>query len=103
MLSGRSQPPNSGRSFGALYASRMHWEDPDIGEGLDDDGPSAEDLDRFGDEFITCPNCSKAIYDQSEICPYCGNAVIGGDSGPGLWVIVVAAVLVIVFVVFLFR
>lgn len=81
----------------------MHWEDPDISEGLDDEGPSAEDLDRFGDEFVSCPNCGKAIYDQSEICPYCGNAVTAEESGSKLWVVVVAALVVVAFVFVLIR
>jgi hypothetical protein len=79
----------------------MGWDDPDFGEGLDDDGPSAEDLDRFGDEFISCPNCGRAIYDQAEVCPYCGQAVVDPAFRPALWVVLVGALLVIVLVVLL--
>ncbi len=75
----------------------MAWDDPDIGEGLDPDGPSAEDLDRFGDEFITCPNCHKSVYDQTEMCPYCGHAMMDTSSRANLWVIVVAVILLVVF------
>jgi len=72
----------------------MNWDDPDIGEGLDPEGPSAEDLDRFGDEFKTCPACKKRIYDQVEICPHCGQAQTDQPHGAGLWIIA-AAILVI--------
>ncbi len=79
----------------------MAWDDPDIGEGLDPDGPSAEDLDRFGDEFITCPNCHKSVYDQTEMCPYCGHGVSDPVSRAPIWTIVVVLALIAVFVLFL--
>jgi len=46
--------------------------DWDLSEGLDPEGPSAQDLDRFGSEIDKCPHCGSAIYDQSEMCPQCG-------------------------------
>jgi hypothetical protein len=72
--------------------------DPDLAEGLDPDGPSAADLDRFGDEFITCPHCGREYYDQAEICPHCGDA--REKEGPFLpaWAIVTAALVLIVFI-----
>lgn len=57
-------------------ASTDPWDE----EGLDPEGPSAEDLDRFGDEFIACPHCGRQTYDQVELCPYCGMAI---ERGPG--------------------
>lgn len=60
--------------------------DADIDEGLDPEGPSAEDLDRFGDEFTACPNCGSLIYDQAEICPRCGEAIIRQAHRPPIWV-----------------
>ncbi len=47
-------------------------QDWDLSEGLDPEGPSAQDLDRFGDEMDSCPNCGAMIYDQAEMCPQCG-------------------------------
>ncbi len=44
----------------------------DLSEGLDPEGPSAQDLDRFGSEMDTCPHCGASIYDQAEMCPRCG-------------------------------
>lgn len=81
----------------------MAWEDPDIGEGLDPEGPSAEDLDRFGDEFITCPNCHKSIYDQTQMCPYCGHAIMETTSRTPVWVMVAAVGLVAIFVLVILR
>ena len=49
--------------------------DWDINEGLDPEGPSAHDLDKFGDELTTCPSCQRQIYDQAEICPHCGEYI----------------------------
>lgn len=75
----------------------MQWQDPDIGEGLDPEGPSAEDLDRFGDEFRTCPNCGRQIYDQAEVCPHCREAIIDKPAGAKWWVILVVVLLLIFF------
>ncbi|MCL4221435.1 MAG: zinc-ribbon domain-containing protein [Phycisphaerales bacterium] len=80
----------------------MQWQDPDIDEGLHHDGPSAEDLDRFGDEFRTCPNCGRQIYDQAEICPYCGDAVLDRPVGLRWWVILAVVLLLVVLLVAIF-
>ncbi|MFT5424363.1 MAG: hypothetical protein ACI89L_002158 [Phycisphaerales bacterium] len=78
----------------------MNWQDDtgddhDLNEGLDPDGPSAEDLHRFGDEMSVCPSCNSEIYDQAELCHVCGHMIERESSGPPAWV-VVAAVLVII-------
>ncbi len=36
------------------------------------EGPSEADIQRFGAEFITCPNCSSDVYDEATFCPTCG-------------------------------
>jgi uncharacterized paraquat-inducible protein A len=52
----------------ARRRERPDWEPDD----LDPDGPSAADVDRFGEPTIECPHCQKWVYDQSELCPKCG-------------------------------
>lgn len=45
-----------------------------------DEGPSPEDLDRFGDDGDQegyCPDCGERIWDAAEACPACG-AWVGG-------------------------
>lgn len=44
----------------------------ELGEGLDPDGPSAEDLDRFGGEMVTCPHCGAQAPDSAAYCHKCG-------------------------------
>ena len=66
------------------------WEN----EGLDPDGPSPEDLERFGSELRTCPECGSDVYDQAEMCPVCGRALSQPSSGPGALTIAIALVLV---------
>lgn len=48
------------------------YDDPDLTEGLDPEGPSAEDLDRFGDETLVCPHCGAEVWDQATACHVCG-------------------------------
>lgn len=38
----------------------------------DYEGPSEDDIQRFGADFVTCPNCSSDVYDQAAVCPTCG-------------------------------
>ncbi|MHC5023562.1 MAG: zinc ribbon domain-containing protein [Planctomycetota bacterium] len=71
-----------------------------------DEGPSSEDIERFGDDTAYCPACGAEIWDQAPICPECGEA-IGGQtlSRPPLedwlhkrWIILVAIIALIAFV-----
>jgi uncharacterized paraquat-inducible protein A len=71
-------------------------DDPDIDEGLDPDGPSAADLDRFGDEMTTCRECGHRFYDQAEICPRCGAPVRVPARNVPAWAIVTAVVVLAV-------
>ena len=73
--------------------------DWDLSEGLDPDGPSALDLDRFGDELSNCPECQKTIYDQIALCPHCGHAP--GETSPSvsLWVVGVVLVVIVLLLV----
>ncbi len=72
---------------------------PEFEEGLDPDGPSAADLERFGDEAKTCPECGIEVYDQIELCPHCGYAFEESAGTGGRWIAVVAIVVVIAFLV----
>jgi predicted amidophosphoribosyltransferase len=78
----------------------MHQE-PDFDQGLDPDGPSAADLDRFGDEFTACPNCSEQFYDQADICPSCGHALGHEPSGIPLWASITGVVLLLAFIMYI--
>lgn len=76
----------------------MRETDHAIDEGLDPDGPSAEDLDRFGDEFKRCPECKSLVYDQSEMCQACGYAFEREPKGIPPWAVVVVVLVLIAFV-----
>ncbi|MCW5774879.1 MAG: hypothetical protein KIS87_00335 [Phycisphaeraceae bacterium] len=69
---------------------------PDLDEGLDPEGPSAADLDRFGGAFVLCPECEFEVYDQAEVCPRCGRALtsLAARKTPW-WVILVTAFLLL--------
>ena len=45
----------------------------------DDEGPSPDDLARFGSDTAFCPECGDEVWDQAEFCPSCG-AHVGGDT-----------------------
>lgn len=44
-----------------------------------DEGPSPEDLRRFGGETAFCPDCGAQIWDQADVCPRC-YAYLGGET-----------------------
>lgn len=84
-----------------MPASR--FDEPDLDEGLDPEGPSAADLDRFGDELTTCRECGQKFYDQAEICPNCGAAVGAERRSTPVWVVVtVILVLIALAIVWVF-
>jgi ribosomal protein L37E len=62
-------------------------DEPDLDEGLHPEGPSANDLNRFGDEMTTCRQCGHRFYDQAEICPNCGTPVGSERSATPVWII----------------
>ena len=78
--------------------------DPDEGldSGLDPEGPSAEDLDRFGAEMKTCPECSSEVYDQAESCHVCGHQFASASNGLPLWMTVVVATLIVAMLMWVF-
>ena len=69
----------------------------DLGEGLDPEGPSGADLDRFGDELMHCRRCGGTMYDQATVCPACGELVIEGEKKMSVWVIAGVLMLIVLF------
>ena len=47
----------------------------------DPQGPDPFDLDDRDDaETIPCPYCRKPVYEQAEMCPYCGSYISFEDA-----------------------
>lgn len=73
-----------------------------------DQGPSAEDIERFNRDHGYCPKCGEEIWDQAEFCPACGEHLAGDvSSRPPIerefrarWFILIA---IIILIFFLFR
>lgn len=63
----------------------------------DGEGPSEADLERFGDEYRTCPECGSLVYDQSELCQACGHAFGARETTIPIWAIVTVGVLLVGF------
>lgn len=78
----------------------MRDQDWHLDEGLDPQGPSADDLDRFGDEMTPCASCGRRVYDQAEVCPHCGGFVHARQTTPW-WALLVTAVLMLVLLIYL--
>jgi len=65
-----------------------------------DEGPSAEDVARFGGDEITCPECGAEMYYDATFCHMCGHVMeerTGGGSKK--WIAVAAGLALVVFVV----
>ncbi len=71
----------------------------------DDEEPSDEDIEEFGEENDTdttcCPRCGADIYDDASRCPHCGMDVVRGRDPAArtsagitwpIWVLLAAAV-----------
>lgn len=62
-----------------------------------DEGPSAEDIERFSNVTRRCPACGKEVFDDAEICYHCGEAMEAPEhKHPPDWRAVVVIVLVVV-------
>lgn len=66
---------------------RIEERDPDddpIDEGFDEDldpeGPSREDLARFGRDQVQCPHCGREVHADAAACPRCNRWL--DDDGP---------------------
>ena len=47
------------------------WEDPAPADVDDDDG----DDDNEG-ETVPCPDCGRPVYEEADVCPYCGSFIL---------------------------
>jgi hypothetical protein len=72
-----------------------HDHEHDLDDGLDPEGPSADDLERFGGDDDPCPACGRAVYHDMAACPHCGadldgaaSARVGRIPAWGVWVVV---------------
>jgi hypothetical protein len=55
----------------------------------DPDAPSAEDVRRFSEVLVKCPECGQMLSDQVTVCFNCGSNVMepkSGATGLPLWV-----------------
>ena len=72
-----------------------------------DEGPSSEDIERFGGDTDECPECGAEVYDQAEMCHACGAYVtvrgrVKGSAGRGMqarWIILIALLALAGFVI----
>lgn len=84
----------------------MNNERDDIYGDIDPEGPSAEDLARFNRDdagglsgTVKCQQCRKEIFDDAEVCPYCGTFQLR-EARRGrrpLWFIVLAIITLLAF------
>lgn len=76
-----------------------HDDDWQLDEGLDPDGPSADDLERFGGELRRCPACREDVYDQAELCHNCGHVFEDDPRGSAgkFWVIAAGVIALVAF------
>ncbi len=71
------------------------YADPDV----DPDGPSAADLERFGDVTVKCTGCGTELLDDVAECWKCGRAVGAAsshESGRPNWFVFTAIGLIVV-------
>jgi hypothetical protein len=68
---------------------------------------SWDEDEQDGDDTVPCPYCRKAVYEDAERCPYCGNYLSQEDAPPApkpWWIILGAlGVLAVVAMWVLFR
>jgi uncharacterized protein (DUF983 family) len=64
-------------------------------EGLDPEGPSRADIERFADESRRCPSCGEDVYEDAQLCQVCGHAFEDRPGKTPPWVLIVSAVLLL--------
>lgn len=70
-----------------------------------DDGPSPDDLERFGGVTRTCPSCGKEVFDDATVCYHCGADMDVPRHArlPKVWVVVTVLLCLAALVFFLTR
>lgn len=64
-----------------------------------DEGPSCADIERFGGDEITCPECGAEVYYDAAFCHECGNVMEDRTAGASKkWIGVAAAIALLSFV-----
>jgi hypothetical protein len=86
--------------YHSAVAARYFFEGPMIFQDHDlEDREYPDEPDDDGDETAPCPYCRRAVYDDAEQCPYCGNYLSREDAPrhhPWWWVVGVLLSLVVV-------
>src|SRR5438105_12109611 len=70
----------------------------------DPEGPSDEDVERFSDVTIKCPECGSELFDDVAVCWKCGRPVgpgAPGESKTPLWVVATVIIVILGFLLFL--
>lgn len=73
----------------------MTWQDElDDEEWVDDEGGDGDDPE---DELLACPSCNRAVHEDTQQCPYCGDWITPVDPRGAWkrWVWIVAAILLV--------
>jgi hypothetical protein len=71
-----------------------------------DEDPSPDDIERFAGDTAYCPACGAEVWDQTPVCPECGQTIAGDTlSRPPIedwlrrrWFVLVAIIALIAFV-----
>ena len=65
-----------------------------------DEGPSDDDIARFGGDEINCPECSAEVYYDATFCHQCGYVMEERATGASKkWIAVAAGIALVAFVV----
>ncbi|MBL8764646.1 MAG: zinc ribbon domain-containing protein [Phycisphaerae bacterium] len=97
VISSLRRAPVSGEVVGRGGMTRR--EDPDDA----DEGPSREDLERFGGVTRACPACGKEIYDDAQVCWSCGHALMREPRRLPTWGVVVIVLIVLGMLAWVWR
>ena len=70
----------------------MTWDEDDNNEGID-----AEDADDSGDDLLQCPGCARAVHEDTQQCPHCGDWItpVYPQTAWKRWLWLVTAILLV--------